>query len=217
MKYKKSLLLVGLAVIGGAALVGGSVSARINEKIEIKKETMIAASPMFSDRMELKPGSVTEGKFRVRYPARETTEVFAEISPYESGGSGDYENYVFSKSSIYTKMTEWVTLDLEECSINKREDGRIYFTMRQQEECFVTYKIAVPKDAYGGSQHVAIFVQTVVSKDGNGNKNNGINNSYRIAYRLNNDIDGPGAKAEGRVVRIKIPGLLFAPPVSESI
>lgn len=215
MKYKKSLL-IGLAMVSGIVLFSaGSALARINEDIVIRNDVGVALSPMMSDRMDLKPGSVVEGKFRVRYPASETTEVFAEVSPYAAGEGDNYESGIFNKSSVYTKMTEWVTLDLEECTINKREAGRIYFTMRQQEECFVTYKIAVPKDAYGGSQHVAIFVQTVPNENTEGG--GAIINSYRIGYLIKNDIDGPGAKAEGKVVEIKIPGFfLFVPPITTS-
>ncbi|MCL2037680.1 hypothetical protein FWG95_01600 [Candidatus Saccharibacteria bacterium] len=217
MKYKKSLLLVGVALFGCVALFSaGSVTAKINEKIVVNNSIGIAVSPMLSDRMNLEPGSVTEGKFRVRYPASETTEVFAEIAPYAAGEGNNYETGVFSKSSVYTKMTDWVTLGLEDCTINKKEAGRIYFTMRQQEECYVTYKIAVPKDAVGGSQHVAIFVQTIPNKEAKGD--GAVINAYRIGYLLKNDIDGPGAKVEGHVVETKISGpLMFVPPITSSV
>lgn len=217
MRYKKSLLLAGITIMGVAALIGsGSVMAVINEDIVINNNTGIAVSPMISDRISLEPGTVTEGKFRIRYPATETSEVFAEIAPYSAGEGDNYESGVFNKSSVYTKMTEWVTLDLEECAINKREAGKIYFTMRQQEECYVTYKIAVPSDAVGGSQHVAIFVQTVPNAGAQGDS--AVINSYRIGHLIKNDVDGPGAKAEGHVVETKIAGpLMFAPPITTSV
>jgi len=216
MGRRKSTILVSLAMIGVALVSIVPVLARINENIVINNDVGIAISPMLNDRMKLEPGGVAEGKFRVRYPATETIEVFAEVAPYAAGESESYETGVFNQPSAYTKMVEWTTLDLEDCVINKREAGRVYFTMHQQEECYVTYSIAVPSDAFGGSQHAAIFVQTVPSDDVEGG--GAIINAYRIGYLIKNDVDGPAAKSDGKVVEIKIPGFfLFVPPITSSV
>ena len=216
MRYKKSLLLVGLVLASGIALAGaGSVSAVINKDIVINRNVGIAVSPMLNDRLTLDPGSTTEGRFRVRFPGVETTDVFAAVSPYAAGTGTGYETGVFDKSSAFTKITDWTTLGLEDCTITKQEAGKIYFTMRSQEECYVTYKIAVPADAYGGSQHAAIFVQTIPDKDAKGT--GAIINSYRIGYLIKNDVSGPGARAEGKVIETKIAGpILFTPPITSS-
>ncbi|MCL2280889.1 hypothetical protein FWC31_03315 [Candidatus Saccharibacteria bacterium] len=214
MKYRKLVLLAGLSVIG-AVFISSVASAKINKDIVQDNNIGIAVSPMLNARLTMDPGSVTEGRFRVRSPGIETTEVFAEVSPYAAGEDERYETGIFNQTSAYTKITEWTTLGLQDCTINKEEKGRIYFTMRPQEECYVTYKITVPADAYGGSQHAAIFVQTVPPESGKGNST--IVNTYRIGYIIRNDVDAPGAKSEGQVVEIKIPKLLFVPPIKTSI
>ena len=72
----------------------------------------------------------------------------------------------------------------------------------------------VPKDAHGGTQRAGIFVESVPSGTPD---DSGIINKYRIGYFLSSAIDGPGAKSEGKIKKLKIPQLLFVPPVRSSV
>ena len=215
----KKILLGATIVVGVTVLAVMPTMAIINEKIELQNDKVgLAMSPMSSARNEMKkPGSSYSGRFRLRQTGKETNEVFVSIAPYSIVDDGEnYDRKDYDSQNAYTKITGWVSLELEEgCEVNRREEGKIYLTMRSKEECYIKYSVEVPADAYGGSQHASILAQTVPSvQDMEGS---GIINSYRIGYFLAADIDGPGAKTEGKVVEITIPQMLFTPPVRSSI
>jgi len=215
----KKTLLGATAAVSLAATMAAPVLAVINDRIDLINDKVgIALSPMGSGReLELKPGSDYSGRFRVRQTGRQTNEVFAAIEPYSVRDNGeDYDHKDFETQSAYTKITEWVDLELEEgCDVSRREAGKMYFMMRPKEECYVNYRVKVPMDIYGGSQHAMIFVQSVPSSTEI--DSSGIINTYRIGYFLAVDIEGPGAVAKGRVVEMTIPQLLFTPPIRSSI
>ncbi|GHU07126.1 hypothetical protein FACS189431_1200 [Alphaproteobacteria bacterium] len=155
-------IVLGLAGVVGIALAAhGSASAFINNRIEITGAQGFALSPVIIS-MDISPGVVSEGEFRVRSTASETQELVAGIEPYSVMG----ENYSanFSEWTPRNEMVRWTNLDLtgDECSIDYfDDDGYMHFTVRSQEECYVSYTVDTPSDAPSGSQHASFFVKDV--------------------------------------------------------
>lgn len=144
-------------MVVAAVAVCQTVPATINDNIELINDTVgISISPASSEQINLRPGDSYDGSFRVRQTGRETNDVFAEISPY-TAGSADYDSWDFETVKEHTKITNWLTINLDsDCSEGRRENGKIFFTMRPKEECHISYHIDVPADAFGGSQHAAV-------------------------------------------------------------
>ena len=209
---KKKLLIALCAVIGVSILVVTQVSAVINESIQLRNNSVgIAISPVNSERLNFLPGDSFEGKFRVRQIGRDTNDVFAEVAPYSAGSEDDYDNSDFFNPNARTEIVKWMSLDLEGCDITSRQSGKMYFTMRPKEECYIKYRINVPRSALGGSQRAAIFVQNIIKDGQSGGM--GIESTYRMGHLVSADIDGPGAKYEGRIIENNIPWLFFDPPI----
>ncbi|MDR0591240.1 MAG: hypothetical protein LBG75_01620 [Candidatus Nomurabacteria bacterium] len=207
--FTPKLLIGVLATLGFTLSAAGSALAVINSNIQTKdKSVSIVVSPANSKRLDMKPGGVYDGEFKVLSDAKHTNEVFTTLLPYtiKEDGIQDYKT-----ETRRTSVTKWAKLEVSGCEIKERKpNGEIYFMMRPQEECVVSYHIEVPKDAVGGSQDAGIFVQSVV-RNGDGGT---VGRSYRYGYMIYSDVDGPGAKYEGRVVENKIPWLLFSPPLT---
>lgn len=217
----KKGIVVGLILSVGLSIgLTAGVNAVINDRIDQPNNLAgLALSPMTSGRLDLKPGESYDGRFRVRMTGHETQDVVAEITPYSSGAQDDYSSSDFKSETRYTKVLGWMSVTLEEddtCKADRHETGKVYFQLDPQEECYLNYHIAVPSDAYGGSQRAAILVRTI-NETMPENGGTGINNQYQVGYMMTANIDGPDAKAEGRVVETKVPGLLFMPPVKSSI
>jgi len=209
----KKLIGIAVAILGVSILAATQVFAVINENIQLRNNSVgIAVSPGNSDRLEFVPGDYYEGSFRVRQVGRETNKVFAEVTPYSAGAESDYENSNFYNPNASTEIVNWITLNLDKCDIDSRQGGKIYFTMRPREECFVKYRIAIPLSAKGGSQRAAIFVQSEV-REGQNQGLGGVESSYRMGYMIYADIDGPDARFSGRVIENNIPWLFFDPPI----
>lgn len=182
MKYKTIFSLA--ATLGAAFLVSGTANAFINEDIVIQSSNGFALSPM-SLKAEITPGETIEGEFRVRSVADTTQDVFADATPYSV--TNDQYNADYSTVNYRNTLYKYATISLDDrgkdgCKITKTEENRIYFTLRSQEECYVTYKIDVPLDIPAGSQYVSFGVQQVPdSADGS---TGGVIRSNRIATIL---------------------------------
>ena len=209
----KKLIVIATAVLGVSLLAVTQVFAVINEGIQLRNNSVgIAVSPVSSQRLNFVPGDNYEGQFRVRQIGRDTNEVFAEVTPYSAGVESEYENSDFYNPNARTEITKWITLSLDQCDITSRQSGKIYFTMRPKEECYIKYTINVPLSAKGGSQRAAIFIQSVENEEQNSGTG-GVESVYRMGYMVYADIDGPGADYSGRVIENNIPWLFFDPPV----
>ena len=211
MKYKIIVgTLAALCFVLGAA---GSSSAVINDDIQFQHATTgLGFTPTDSERLKFKPGDVYDGSFTVYNTAPDVTNVYAEVAPYSTGIETEYFTGDYTNPSDRTKIAEWTNIELSGCDVTKREDGKIYFTLRVKEECNISYHIQVPHDAYGGSQHAAILVQTYESKDQG--KGGGIVSYYRIAFPIMANVDGPGAYYAGRILENNVPWLFLNPPVT---
>ena len=209
---RNKLLLGALVAVGLSLGAVSSVSAVINDSIELVNSTVgIAVSPVNSERLELKPGSVESGRFRVRQTGHETNDVVVYVRPLSMKAGGVNNEKDFEAETNRTKIAKWTTFTVEGCDVNSVEDGFVRMTMRPQEECFVDYTIRVPWDALGGSQNASIKVVTV-ERDTEISVA-GLRSRYSFAYALYTDIDGPGAFYQGKVIENNIPCLLFSPPL----
>ncbi|MDR3125941.1 MAG: hypothetical protein LBU20_02645 [Candidatus Nomurabacteria bacterium] len=184
-----------------------SALAVVNPAIELSNDPVgLAVSPFFSERLSLDPGSVIDGEFKVYSIATETMNVFTELAPYSLNKTTRQRD--FNTETPRTHIAKWATLELKNCDVTKREDARIYFTMRPREECIISYHIAVPADALGGSQDAGIFVQNI-TPDGD----EGISSAYRIGHMIYSDVSGPEAHYAGEITRNYTPSLLIDKPI----
>jgi hypothetical protein len=206
---RKKLIISGVMTAAVLAVGVTTVSqAYINPDVEVRHDKVgIGVSPLKADRINMVPGGKYDGRFRIYQNGDETADVVAEISPLTA-----YKNYEVETDR--TQITKWTTFDLEGCDVNETKDGAIYFAMRSQEECYINYHISVPYNAMGGSQDSAIMVRTMAREDvGSTSGNSGVNYQYQFAYLVYSDVDGPGAKYDGKVIDNDIPWLLFSPPL----
>ncbi|MDR0956145.1 MAG: hypothetical protein LBM73_03400 [Candidatus Nomurabacteria bacterium] len=189
--------IVGAGILGLSAPGSAAAPAKIG----------LAFSPTGSQRIQLNPGDSFDGKFAVTSTGSETTEVFAQMAPYSVSNDAKTSNNDFTTETDRTQISKWTTITLDNCTVDKTDAGKIYFTMQPKQSCQISYHIAVPTNAVGGSQDAGIFVQSV-SKGGAG-----ITSSYRVGYLIYSNISGPGATTAGEVTQNKIPGFLSEPPI----
>lgn len=210
----KKKILVGVLIVVGLVLGAGATSqAYINPDItQVNEEVGIAVSPLKSERFQMEPGGEYSGQFRVRHTGHDTSDMVVKIAPLTE--ARDYE-----VETARTQIKKWTTFGLEgaECVIDRVEDGDAYFTMRPQEECFISYSIKVPDNAVGGSQDAAILIKTATREDvGSDIGSAGVKYEYQFAYSLFSDVSGPSASYAGRVIENNVPWLIFNPPLGVS-
>lgn len=208
------ILLGGLAILGLTFGMTTPSFATINPNIEVVNQSVgIAVSPFGSDRLVLNQGDVVDGRFRVRQTGQETNEVYIHIRPMSIRAGSTANERDFYTEKARTQIVNWISIgDIEGCSVNKVEDGKTYFTMRSQEECYVNYTITVPHNAVGGSQNAALTVRSVEKRGEDGGV--GLRNSYSFAYLLHSNVNGPDALYQGKVLENNIPWILFNPPLA---
>jgi hypothetical protein len=149
----------------------------------------------------------------VRSTGRRDQDVFAEIAPFSVTGD-NYASPDYVNKTARNEILRWITLTLEGCDSTAKEPGKIYFTMRPQEECYINYKIDVPKNAPVGSQHAAFFVQTVA--DDNISEGSGIVKSHRIGAILYASNRSGNVIERGKLINQSIPLWVFSGPLQTS-
>ncbi|MDR1196838.1 MAG: exodeoxyribonuclease VII small subunit [Candidatus Nomurabacteria bacterium] len=219
IKKLPSLVVAVICLVSFSAMPVGAI---INDDMEVvSNKAGILMSPMsnfastqrVAEVPTLKPGGKYDGEIKIGQPSGQTVEVFVEVAPYSVQSDADYAED-FSTYSERNKITSWTKLDIKDCKVDKRDNGRIFLKMRSKEECTIKYQVEVPKYATGGSQRALIAVQQV--PDEQADDNVGVNKLYRIGYKLNVNIDGPNAKQSGQVIENLVPVLNFARPVFAS-
>lgn len=207
MKRIITLAGLSLATLGLASALITPSSATINTDIQLVNQSVgIAVSPLQADKAELDPGETVSGRFRVRQTGQGTNEIYVHAGPMSLKRDAPKYEFDFETTTPRTAVAEWLTIDsIDGCEISRVEDNKTYFWMRPQEECFVNYTLNVPDDALNGSQSAAIFTQSVPDEKVDGI---GLINTYRFAYKLFVDINGPDAYAEGKIIDNSIPWIV---------
>jgi len=209
MLVKKSILLGLFAAAVFTFAAAGPTFAYINENIELDQETGFSLSPMRL-QTDIMPGVVSEGKFRVRSTGRRDQNMFAEIVPFSVTGS-NYDSPDYANFTQRSEIIRWITISLEGCDATAKEAGRVYFSMRPQEECYIQYKIDVPANAPAGSQHAALFVQDVVDDSMGGT---GVIKSHRIGAVLYASNRKGDIEEQGKILKQDIPFWVFSGPLN---
>jgi len=212
-------ILVGvLGMVGVVTLtISNSAYARINEDIVLKDGGVgIAISPART-QFDISPGSTTTGKMRVRGTGQDTNLVFAQLSPFS------VENYTyqqnFNNTTQRNEILRWSSLELSECDEVPMSDSsktKIYFELRPQEECFVDYIISTPANAPGGSQHMALFVQSYVENTIDSGSA-GIVSSHRIGMTMFASNRDGKVDEQGRLIKQDIPFWVFSGPLKTAM
>ena len=108
-------------------------------------DNTFTVSPM-SQRIELEPGEVYQGRIKVGNPAIAKNELKYQVSITPLGFSGkDYDADLVTESN-HTKITKWITID--------EPTG----TLKPNENKEITFNINVPEDVPAGGQYVALIV-----------------------------------------------------------
>jgi len=212
-------IMTGLVVGLGMFLVGSSqVSAYVNKDIILTGEQGVAISPVTLD-IDIKPGKTASGEFRVRSTGSKAQKAFAELMPYSVSGE-DYKAD-FATVTPRNEIMRWTTLDMDAeksgdgCKITSRDakQNRIYFDLRSQEECYVTYEIKVPENAPLGMQYVGFFVQNIVEGESGSESGAGVLSQHRIGavLRASNRVgDDDGC---GELIKQRVPFWIFDGPM----
>lgn len=210
MKRIITLAVLGLTVFSSILMSTDSASATINPDIQLVNQSVgIAVSPLHSERAKLNPGETITGRFRVRQTGQETNEIYVHAGPLSLKKDTPKYELDYETVTPRTAVAQWLTINsVEGCTISRVEDNKTYFWMRSKEECYVNYTLKVPNDALNGSQSAAIFTQSV--PDDSSIEGVGLASSYRFAYQLYTDINGPGAYAEGKILSNNIPWIILS-------
>lgn len=208
MKRTITLTGLGLAMLGCTAALTTPAEATINSDIQLVNQSVgIAISPLSAEKATLNPGDSVSGRFRVRQTGQETNEIFVYAGPMSLKKDTPKYELDFETITPRTAVADWMTVNsVDGCTISRVEGNKTYFWMRSQEECYVNYTLNVPNDALNGSQTAAIFTQSVPEDEDVGGV--GLINTYRFAYKLFVDINGPNAYAEGKILENNIPWIV---------
>lgn len=218
--------LVGvLGTVGVITLtVSGSAHAWINEKIDLQGGDIGVAISPAKAKIDIIPGTTTTGEMRIRATGQKTNLFFVELVPF-SVSNGDYVQD-FSTRSSRNEILRWTTLSVSGKVVDN--DGRatggfdgcdpvdmpdssetkIYFDMRSQEECWVTYNIDTPSNAPSGAQHAALFVQSYVDETAGGSI--GVASSHRVGMTMYATNNSGTTELKGQLVKQNIPFWVFS-------
>ncbi len=160
----------------------------------------IGISP-YKTTLEIEPGHVYEGKFRVSNVGEVDFEYEVSASPY----SVKDENYTadFLTVNDYTRISEWITFEGE------AKTGKLSPHTASE---YISYKITVPSNIPAGSQF-AVIKATVLT---NPNNSDGfsIQNRTSAAMILYANVKGGNTRPGAKIIENKIPTFLSAGPLN---
>lgn len=148
-------------------------------------------------KLELKPGEVYKGTFKVMATGTETFDYTLSASPYQivdEGGNASYDT-----ESKYTKIVDWITFSKEGDTISPNESQD------------VSYTIKVPEDAPGGGQYAILFAETANPEE----KGSFTKTNSRVGQILYVTIDGKNNEC-AKIIKNGINTFMFEPPISST-
>lgn len=186
-KFTSALALVVASVFGGSSNV---MAADVD-----KPDYRIQISPVRLE-LDLRPGQVTEAKFKVQNTGTKEFDYELLTGPF----SVTDENYTqdLSSTSSYTYIKDWITFSSDSGSIPA--DGEVE----------ITAKVDVPKDVPAGGQYGVIFARMKEPKD---SVAGGIKAEQQVGILVySKNVDG-NTRLEGGVIENKVPSFMFTPPI----
>ncbi len=193
-KLKKLFCAVLAAII--AALM--PLSAFAAESREELPEYRIAITPTQINLEEIKPGEVRTGKFTIKNTGKQNFKYLISFAPYAVEGQDYTPKY--DRSSKYTDITDWITVDKKSGSLDSGEETEL------------NYSINIPSDAHGGAQSAVIMATIDDQGDTDGT---GVQTVRQVGYLVFGNVDGE-IKQSGAILQNTIPGFLTKPPLTVS-
>lgn len=191
MKIFNKLRIATLtAIILGLGLFGQNAFADDTVK------TGIQLAPA-SQRMTLDPGAHYEGTITITNTGTTNIDYSVSVSPYQV--NDDYTSN-FEKSTKYTQISRWITLEETTGSINA---GQVQI---------LNYTVDVPLDAPGGSQYAAIFVTTTDVTGAIETVRANASAGIVILARINGE-----THEEGKILSTHIPMFILGPPATATV
>ncbi len=156
-----------------------------------------------SQNINLKAGETFTGSIVIAYPAdaEEDISYAVSVSPYSVIG----ENYTADllTESNTTLITDWITIENPEGTLNPNETATINFT------------ITVPEDAPAGGQYAALTVRSANDETETASSG-GINNIFEIASVIFADVEGETIHS-GELTQNSVPSFSVSNPPSTEI
>lgn len=153
--------------------------------------------------IELNPGEVYKGSFKLSNEGDIKTGYKAEITPYSVDEiEKDEQTHIsYSEKTEYSEITEWIKYDKDEGEIEPNQTITVDFS------------IHVPKDAPGMGQYAALLVSTVDLDKGTGGTS--IGQTASVGPVLYAKVNG-STKEQASIIKNNIDGFLFNPPIAVS-
>lgn len=188
--FNKLKLAMFAAVVFGLSLFGKSAFADDSIK------TGIQLAPA-SQRVTLDPGAHYEGTITITNTGATNIDYTVSVSPYQV--NDDYTSN-FEKSTKYTQISRWITLEETTGTINA---GQVQV---------LNYVIDVPLDAPGGSQYAAIFVTTTDVTGAVETVRANASAGIVVLARINGE-----THEAGEIKETNIPLFLLNPPITATV
>lgn len=191
--FKAVVSTVAASIIFSISGIFGVAPVHAEEQLPIS----LLVSPASQTLGQLDPGKTYQNKFMVKNIGTEKVSFNVYATPYyEEGENGDK---TFTTTNNYTYLSEWITFDAKEG------------TLEPGEERVITYQAKIPNGTAGGAQNAAIMVETNDAVD----DGKTVSASARIALILFSQITGE-TNVCGKILDKNIPGLLLNPPIIAS-
>lgn len=186
-KLMSALLLIFASVFVGSGVVSAAEGDQPDYRIQI--------SPVRLE-LDLKPGKVTEAKFKVQNTG--TKEFNYELSTAPFSVSDENYNQDLSSTSSYTYIKDWITFSSDKGTIPAGGEAEI------------TAKVNVPKDVPAGGQYGVIFARM---KEPDNGEVGGVKAEKQVGVLVySKNVEG-NTRLEGNIVENKVPSFMFTPPI----
>lgn len=196
---KKTLGLSFAAILLATFGVFGLFTSSANAE-NTSSAPYIGISP-YKTNLELEPGKVYSGKFRVSNVGESAFEYEVSISPYQVTD----ENYTadFITMNNYTRIVDWVSFD----------EGNLTGRLEPHTASdYISYTITVPSDIPSGSQFAVI--KATALNDQNASEGFSIQNKTSAGMILYATMKGGNTRATAKIIENKIPTFLSSGPLN---
>lgn len=185
----KSVLLavVMVAVLCGTHCVAYAVDT---------PEYQIGITPTQDIIETLTPGETYSGAMKVKNTGLKRFNFSIQFASYAV--TDDQYNPSFNTETKYSDMTDWITTDISEGSLEPGEDQEIEYT------------IDVPSDAHGGAQMISVLVTMEAESQQQGAT--AVETVRQLAFIIAGNVDGQITKT-GKILENNVPSFLFNPPI----